>query len=203
MKHPDDMYFELDWNWYEYMLEEFENELKDLGFDVRYQTVRGNQKDAEPCIFFDDYALAFDADVDWPCFFLNDKTVAETFTAFFMLASANPTYYKAEVRRTGNRSLGMDCELAEYDISCDYHGDDLVKAGFFKGMTIESVARQINCEAVADYVLAVAKGIASEFKKRLDAEYEYQLDEIVKDYTQSYNEWIEESRKRALYERCE
>ena len=134
MKHPDTMMFELDYDWYEYLFTEFEDELRAAGFELKcYNPSRDKNKKDVPCIFFDEHRLVFEADVDWDTFLLADKTFAESFPLFFMLVSSNPTYYKAQVRHTGHRCLGLDCEFVEYDISSYYHEDDLVHAGFFKG----------------------------------------------------------------------
>ena len=200
MKHPDNMIFELDYDWYEYLSTEFEDELRAAGFELKYRITRGKNKKAELCIFCDERSLAFDADVSWDTFLLADKGFAESFPLFFMLVSSNPTYYKAQVRRTGHRSLSLECEIAEYDISSDYHEDDLIHAGYFKGSTVGEVVSQIGVELVkaCDYIEDVAKSMAKDFKKRIDDEYNYQYDHLYQEYVQKYDEWLEEERKNAL-----
>jgi len=196
MKHPDEVCHELYHDWYEYTLTECVEQLAQMGFMIKYTTVRGNKKDTEPAIFFDEHNVAFDADVDWDIFFLNDKTFAEEYPHFFMLASANPKYYTAQVRRTGHRCLGIECGVVEYDINTEYHENDIVEAGFFKGVTIGEVAAQIDCEKVSEYILDVAKTLARAFKNQLDAEYDYQYNEIYEQYVQDYREWQEAEHER-------
>jgi hypothetical protein len=194
MKHPDNAVIEVYDDWYEFLLEQFVEDLQAVGFAVLYRTVRGNAKDTGPCIFFDEHNVVFDADVDWDIFFLNDKTFAENYPAFFMLVSSNPSYHKARIRRTGNRYLGFDCDLDEYDINCEYHGGDLVADGFFKGVSIDDVSETIGADIVRvpEYILDVAKSMASDFKRQLDDEYEHAYEFELEQYTERYNEWLKE-----------
>lgn len=190
-------------DWYADMLWDFVSDAATRGIHIETEQLRrGNNG---PAISFRGFwsqgdGLAFDSTIDWPVFFEANPSFKNQHTSAYLLLVANPKLANMRTVRTGRDGVSMDTEF-----ECDFYDDEVIESGFFEGSTVGYVVNEIEFDKVGDYIKSICYSEAGSMYNKLEAEYEFQIEDAQQQVREQIVEELRDDLKLILTElaQCE